>query len=223
MTLDTLRARVRARADMEGSAFVEDHQVSLDAFINGSLDALYDLILKFHGEDYFLTSEAFVTVASTATVALPSTFYKMRGIDLVVSGDTYDLKKFNFKERNTWKNGVTYNAWDMKYRIVGSTMLLVPTPTAVYSGTFWFHPVRTQMAIGTDTCAFPNGWEEWAVVHAAIKCKDKEESDISALVTDLKFETQRIEEAASGRDESEPERVADIEGLRDYEGGEELS
>lgn len=54
-----------------------------------------------------------------------------------------------------------------------------------------------------------NGWIEYVIVDAAIKCLQKEESDTTALERAKSFQLQRIENAAQNRDVGEPERISD--------------
>lgn len=55
-----------------------------------------------------------------------------------------------------------------------------------------------------------NGWEEYIVIDAAIKCLIKEESDISALELQKAQMLKRIEAMASNRDSGRPDRIADV-------------
>jgi len=55
-----------------------------------------------------------------------------------------------------------------------------------------------------------NGFEEYIIIDAAIKCLIKEESDVSVLLAQKQQIMQRIEAMASNRDAGEPERVTDV-------------
>jgi len=66
-----------------------------------------------------------------------------------------------------------------------------------------------------------NGWEEYVVVDAAIKCLNKEESDTSILFARKQALIDRIENMAANRDSGEPEQVTDVSGgYDDSFGGE---
>lgn len=55
-----------------------------------------------------------------------------------------------------------------------------------------------------------NGWDEYIVIDSAIKCLQKEESDVSVLLSQKNAIIQRIEALANNRDAGEPERTTDI-------------
>lgn len=54
------------------------------------------------------------------------------------------------------------------------------------------------------------GWEEYIVIDAAIKCKDKEESDVSVLAARKNEKRKEIEGMAANRDPGSAARVADV-------------
>lgn len=211
VTLTTLRARARELADQVGSTFVTDAATSLDAFINAGLDALYDLMVQAYGEDYFLTSSAFTTVAGTATYALPADFGKLRGVDLLYTGNTrVPLSRFNFAERNRLRDPLLAGEVP-SYRLQGSLLWLEPAPTAAYSGTLWYVPSRPLLVNGADSVNVPNGWEDYAVLEAAIRVGLKEEGDVSGLLSLQERMRARLEAAVESRDAGEPERVVDTD------------
>lgn len=209
VSLTQLIASARTRADMVGSLFVSDAEFTV--FLNKSLDELYDLVLQKFGDDYYVASSAIATVAGTSTYALPSDFYKLLGVELTLSGEVRDLKKFEFKERNAYRNAVGSGAELPRYRLEGSNLRLYPAPASVMAGTLWYVPQRVALATGADAVNFPGGWEEYAVIDAAIKALVKEESDISALQLAKTEMLRRIESASENRDAGEPERVTDVQ------------
>lgn len=212
VSLTTMRARARELADQVGSTFVSDAASSLDAFINAGLDALYDILVQAYGEDYFLSSSAFNTVAGTATYALPATFAKLKGVDLTVNGTRIALQKFNFAERNRLRDPLLAGELPC-YRLQGNLLWLEPVPTAARAGTIWFIPSRPLLVNGGDTVDVPNGWEDYAVIEAAIRCGLKEESDVSGWLTLQERMRVRLEAAVENRDAGEPERVVDTDDL----------
>ncbi len=78
-TLAQLRTRAKRLADMENSGFVADAEW-LD-YINEGLSELHD-ILVMASDEYFLSSTTINIVSGTSAYALPSDFYKVRGVDL---------------------------------------------------------------------------------------------------------------------------------------------
>lgn len=209
VTLATLRTRAKTRADMTNSSFLADSE--WNSFINSSLDDLYDLLIQKFGDDYYLSESALTTIAGTQNYALPADFYKLVEVDLTVNGFTQPLKRWEFKERGGIQQLVATGSTVPRYRLVGSNLRLYPVPVAVQTGTIYYVPVRTQLVADGDPISFPGGWEDYAVLDAAIKALNKEESDVSALVQERNQMIARIEAAASNRDTGNPARVIDLD------------
>lgn len=131
MTLAELRAAVRQRADMVNSEFVSDDELS--GYINNSLYSLYDLLVTTYGEDYF-AKEVEVVTDGSEFIDLPADFYKLLGVDVVVSGDQrVTLRQFNRMERNrsSWLGGVRVASpwYNVRYRLRAGKLWLTPTPS----------------------------------------------------------------------------------------------
>lgn len=62
----------------------------------------------------------------------------------------------------------------------------------------------------------PQGWEELAVLEAAIRAVNREESDSRPLMTQKEQVRQRIINAAADRDAGDPARVVDVSGRYVY-------
>lgn len=199
---------------MVGSDFVTDTANSLDAFINASADELYDL-LTMSFEDYNVSSESFTTDGTT-DVEPTADMFKLLGVDLSVGGREFALEQYTFRERNRYQSADVYQPDLPRYRWEGDTVRLRPAPTTGLSGTLWFTPVREKLVDGADELEGVSGWEEYVVVDAAIKCLSKEESDTTALERKKAELRARIEQAASTRSPSAPNRIVDVEGLNDW-------
>jgi hypothetical protein len=142
VTLTTLRARARERADQVNSTFVPDSATGIDALINEGAQELHDLLATKFGCDYLVSSKSFMTVAGQSSYALPSDFLKLLGVDLTVNGQDVDLKLFTFKERNVYKrlvNGALGLALP-RYRLEGSVLRLYPAPSGAFSATVHYVP-----------------------------------------------------------------------------------
>ena len=55
-----------------------------------------------------------------------------------------------------------------------------------------------------------SGYEEYVVIDAAIKCLQKEESDVQVLLVQKQQQLQRIEQAAGKRDAGESYAITDV-------------
>lgn len=223
VTLTQLKARALRRADMvSGDGFVDTTTSGgeLETYIQEGGRELYDLVLKYYGEDYYYSSAAAVTVAGTATVALPSDFYKLLGVDAVLPGytDPVPLDRFNWNERHNEgaNSGWSWANATPRYRLRAGNLYFIPTPQAVHSLTVHYVPAMPAIS---DAAPFDgiNGWDEYIVLSAAIKMLAKEESDTSALQVELERCRRRIEEMAPARDVDKPLRVTDIMDNADFD------
>ena len=232
ITESKLVARVRQRADMESNDFVSDLEVQ--TYINAGLAELHDILIQTYGQDYYVSNATFNTVAGTDTYPINSStsgpnisnFYKLRGMDAKVNGaDYFTLRPFNFNERNVYQN---WGSWSLlgltniRYRMVGDNIVFTPQPDNVTEVKVWYIPTAQQFdsatpATSTTTFADINGYAEYVVIDAAIKCLQKEESDVQVLMAQKTAMKRRIEEAANNRDAGSPLQVSDIYGENNYQ------
>ena len=99
--------------------------------------------------------------------------------------------------------------------LVGGNLVFSPQPEGVTNVRVWYIPTAQQFSSATpatSTTTFDdyNGYAEYVVVDAAIKCLQKEESDVSVLRAQKVEMRRRIEEAADNRDAGSPLSVTDI-------------
>jgi hypothetical protein len=224
MTLSELRTQVRQRANMENSQFVTDAELLL--YINASYGELYDILVS-RFEDYYLKSDpvtglppTFTLSGGTYTYALPSDLYKLRGLDVQVSGatDWATIPRFNFDERNSISRTVNRLQMGLKslsYRVIGSKLYVLPEDQAAGTYRLWYIPRLTKLAVDADDVAGTvMDFEEYIIVDAAMKCLLKEESDVTVLMAVKEQLRQRILAMSANRDAGSPERVADVRGFR---------
>lgn len=209
VTLTTLRTRVRERADMVGSSFVSDTATGLDAWINEAHQKLHGMLVDALGEEYVSSSAAFTTIADTSDYAVPSGFYKLYGVDLNYHGYMRSLKQYVRAERNTYRE--FYPEYLPRYSLVGSNIRLYPIPSAGLTGAILYAPEATLLVNGTDTVSYPNGWERFIVIDAAIQALAKEESNTSTLVAERAAIIKEIEQTKEMRDLATPKRVVDVD------------
>jgi hypothetical protein len=205
-TLAQLRTQARQRADMVNSEFVSDSE--LNQYIQDSYAELYDILVgKF--EEYYISEPLAFTVASGAnTYSLPADFYKLRGVDRLLSGSDYvELEPFNFNERNKRSR---LRPEYVRYRMLGSKLYFTPEDAAAGSYRLWYVPKATTLSTDASTVDGINGWEVFVVTDAAIKCLQKEESDVSVLMAQKMELKKRIEEMAANRDAGASGQIADL-------------
>lgn len=208
ITLAQIRTQAKRRADMENGSFVSDAEW-LD-YINASIAELHDILVTIY-EDYYISETTLNTVAGTTNYALPSDFYKLKGLDAQFDSGTWEtVKKYQFQRRNS-KQDVSDNV--LKYRILGSNISFVPVPQSVIAMRVYYIPVATKLALDADELDDLNQFSEYIVVDAAIKALLKEESDAQGLMMQKEALRRRIESAAPTRDENESEGITDVHSI----------
>lgn len=207
VTLTVLRTRVRERADMVGSSFVADAATGLDAWINEAHQRLHGMLVDALGEEYVSSTSAFTT-SSSSDYPLPSGFYKLFGVDLEYHGIMRSLTRYERPERNVYRE-LRPEALP-RYAIVGSNLRLYPVPAAGLTGSILYAPEATVLVGGSDSVTYPNGWEKFIVIDAAIQALLKEESSVTALVAERERIEREIRDAKEARDMATPKRVVDV-------------
>lgn len=233
LTLAQLRTLARQEADMVNTQFITDAE--LNTYINQSYFELYDLLVQKYGDDYFANTVEFSTDGTNYLYALPNgtnysaaaAFYKLLGVDLNLAPGNDDswvtIRRFNMSDRNRYSvpNFQSfYGVTNLRYRLNGSNIWFTPIPTSGQTMRIWYVPRLTTLSADGDTADGISGWTEYIVVDAAIKMKDKEESDVSVLGARKQMLIQRIEAAAENRDAAMPMTVSDnMSSNYDWPGG----
>ncbi len=232
MCLSQLRLAAMQRADRVNSNFVTTQE--WNSYINQAQYELYDNLITTY-EDYFLAppvqfvadgntflyalpngSNTFLNGLNPSQVVTPPPFYKMMGVDLALNTSTnayVSLNKFNFIDRNRFVYPNTastiYGVFNLQYRVMGSNVEFIPTPSAGQAIRLWYIPRLQELLLDTDiTITGISGWNEYTIVRAAKYALDKEESDTSKLDAQLIFLKGRIEETASNRDAGQASTIS---------------
>lgn len=225
-TLAQLKTRSRERVDKENSTYISDSE--LTSYINASYAELYDLLIESY-EDYFITGPTSfsLTTSDAGVSALPSDFYKLKGIDYQSGGDFLALHTYNWNERNSRnrQNRLNRNRdYIRTYRIIGDNVRIEPDDNAVGDYRIWYVPAFTALSSDSDvvnSTITRNNWEEYIVIDAGIKMLNKEESNATHLEREKKNMTGRIIRMASERDIDQPERITNsdidqLDGFHNY-------
>jgi hypothetical protein len=217
MTLAEIRTACQQRADMVGSSFVSSSEWT--SYINNSLFELYDLLVQKYGADYYVKQSptAITTDGTNDKYALASDFYKLLGVDLLVSGSGatakyISLRPFAFAERNDFSGPgyVQFCRTNLRYRLNGAYLWFAPFPPSGLTLRPQYVPRMTALSAEGDTSDGISGWLEYVIVDAAMKALQKEESDVSVLMAEKQMLIQRIESTAANRDAGNPATVADV-------------
>ncbi len=215
-TLDDMRTRVRELANMEtqaASGFVTDDE--LRRRLNEALKGVYDLLIEARGQEYYIVSTAIPLASGTASYALPADFYQGAGIVVSDGSNYHQMATWEMQELATLytitaqTSGSIYN---LRYRYQGSNVVFYPIPGAAWTVGLHYIPAMTELVLGADTFDGVNGWEQWAVLTAAIDILNKEESDTSALMVERSMVEARIRKLAGSKDAGRASRITDVRG-----------
>lgn len=236
MSLGQIRLMSQQKADRINSDFVTLPE--WNNFINLAMYELYDLLITAD-EEYFVATPAqfqtngnqyqyplpdglttFIDGISGAPDYVAEPFYKLKGVDLGLSSANnawVTLNKFNFIDRNRYvypnSGGSMYGVFNCQYRLLGSKIEFIPTPSANQPIRLWYIPRLPQLLKDTDISTTGiSGWLAYVITRAAKYALDKEESDTSKLDSELVFLSQRIESTAVNRDTGMPDRISDSRG-----------
>ena len=210
INLSQLRTAALQRADMENTSFVSTSEIN--SYINNSIEELYDLIVLRY-EDYYVETIQFTIASGSDGYTFPNPIYKLKGLDLQSGSDWLNVDKFNFEERNRGQQHLLLTSIyaDVKYRLIGSTIKIVPADQAPNTYRLWYIPRFQDLVNDSDTLqADLEQWHDYVIVDTAIKCLQKEESDVSVFMAQKMALIQRITNAASNRDAGQPETVTRI-------------
>ena len=231
MSLSQIRLKAQQRADRVNSNFVT--MPEWNSYINQAMFELYDLLVTVYEDYYIATPIKFVADGTTFLYPLPngsntflngingnsftpSPYYKLMGVDLALNNATnayVTINKFNFIDRNRFVYPNTastiYGVFNLQYRVMGSNIEFIPTPSGGQTLRLWYVPRLTELLKETDTTNTGiSGWIEYVIVRAAKYALDKEESDTTKLDQQLLFLKARIEESAANRDAGQPDRIS---------------
>lgn len=195
---------------MPVAGFIADSATSLDAFINEGVQRLHEKLVEAYGEEYKSSTSTISADGTSTDYNLPSDFFKLFGVDMPVGSVTRALRPYMRAERNAYRyHGPTWRTVP-KYLVTGSQIRFLPIPPAC-TITLFYAPTATALVNASDTVDFPNGWERYVVLYAAIQALIKEESD----VRDLRFELEKLERDLEGikedRDAAFPRHVVDLD------------
>lgn len=212
MTLLELRTAVRQRADIENSQFITDTE--LNSYINQSYFELYDLLVQKYGSHYFVSAPYSLTTDGTSEFyPLPTDFYKLVGLSAKFLGAVSQytpLKHGSFAEMQRY-SGVSSQSLlginDLLYTLTANNIWLAPVPPAGQALRMFYVPKLSTLSSDSDLVDGISGWTEYIICDAAIKCMQKEESDVTVLAAEKSSLIRRIEDAASNRDAAGASRV----------------
>lgn len=171
------------------------------------------MLLSLGGADYFAVDSSLSTIAGTATVALPATFYQLVSVhirwttarneevrELPAEGD-----RFILSDAGQWTEDAP-----KAFRIVGSNIEFYPTPTSVQTVVLRHVPTATQLAALSDPTPSINGWHKLCALQIAKEMRMIRGQANGMLEGAYQQELERITTIAAERALNEPARIRDV-------------
>lgn len=156
-------------AAQEASDFENNPAITTEAwnqFINQSYKRLFDLLVAAYGNEYHMAQAYQFTLSNVQMYALPDgspnfrsvtgsiapKFYKATGVDLQYSASPngwVTIKNFEWIERNKFAYPNTTVNWsgytNLRYRIQGNNLYIVPVPQVGQLAQLWYVPAPTNL------------------------------------------------------------------------------
>jgi hypothetical protein len=200
-----IRARVRFLGTYENSAKFTDALVNDE--IQAGLSELYEVMADAN-EGHFDTTASAVTVAAQDWVALPADFWRLRGVDVLISGKYRELDQIGITDRNKYQGA---SSRPQAYRTAaGSTrgrIILYPTPNAVETLRFVYTPTCPVFTSDADTFEFYAGYDDYVVHATLLRLHQREERPLGETQQELARITARIMKSSQQRRAAEPELI----------------
>lgn len=207
----TLEDRVRSRADMVGSSFVTTTEIQ--SWLEAAWQDLYTTA-SMQYEDLLVQITDLTAVAGVGALVLPVDLKRLRALRIK---DEEFLTPLSLREIQNLDR-VGRRARPMYYWMWGRVSTapgvdILPYCDATYTITCYYQPTLKLADIQTiGSVPQLASLDEYLVLSAAIKCKDKEESSVAVLVGERTALFNAMQASWTPMDTSEAGRVVQIVG-----------
>lgn len=221
VTLANLRLEAQQRTDRVYSDNISTAE--WNSMLSKSYKELYDILVQKYGDDYFVqlpytytTTGQVNSQTHAQTFPLPDDFYKLLRCEVALNpadpNSWVTLRQFSAIQANLWNYPNVYTFYgitNLRYRLWGSNLQIVPIASAGQTIRIWYIPRPNQLINDQDLVDGISGYEEYIVADACIKALAKTEEDVSVFMAQKAALLQRIVEAAENRNVGEPQTVSD--------------
>lgn len=202
ITLAQMREKVQFRGNYENSTTFTPARI--DSEINAANAELYELVAD-SWQGFYDTDTTTPTVAGQAYVDLPATFWRLRGVDILVGGKYRELRRIGFGERNHYQTSGRPLAYRLASGGTRGRIILYPTPNAVETIRINYVPTVTVLSADGDTIEAYNDWSDFVICGALLRMDQREERPLMERQQELERLKQRIVKAAGSRNAAEPQ------------------
>jgi len=194
-TLTSLIDYTRKRADMEGTAFVTDDEIT--HYLNDEIKAMYSKMVNIEEGILFATVAPTLTKVGDNAYALPSDFMRLVDVNVYTGSQWVPASPADPQEYYQLLDDTYTGDYDTRFFLHRNNTLdryelfVFPVGSASNLGVRYI-PNMPTLSLGNETLNWPSNWHQVPVLGAAIKCVIKEESDPSALMIEQESEIRRV-------------------------------
>ena len=196
-TLSTLRAQVRAKADIENDGkHISDSEV--DGYINDSIRLLHSLLVDGTDGQLFAKNAGVLAKVGTHAYQLPPDFSQLVSVDIKSGGhyrrseqaDPQDYAQLTkMTSRGIYSPRAHFLRWSLAQG--RGELFIFPEPNATADVAVQYVPVAPTLSLDSDNLTWPDFWYQWVVFDAAIQCTNKGEN--LAQTNALSMEREKTE------------------------------
>lgn len=205
VTLATARAAVLRLGGVDVSADLTP--TVLNEAINAGIAELHDILLS-KADDRLVTSTTLTTSVGVESVALPTTFYELRKLEIVDPSALSGYRKLFQGSLDSQHLYALLIGKRYRYRLQGSSIVLMPTPQAVETLRLYYVPYALVLSNDSDVIDGYNGYEDLIYHLAWRRCLVRQDLSTVDLDREVARLTSRIAAASDGRD-AEPFYLTD--------------
>ena len=230
-TLSQMREEAYRKADCEG-AYDRHDRADVDRDLNQGIAQFWDALIEVRGAEYLQseTPDSITTLASTSAYDLVGDFYMLVNVRISDAGG-YPLTRFGPEEEPALREVSTSGGWPTHYQVrrhvdaaaspqgaVTHSLVVLPVHPAGLTLSVDYVPHAPELVNDTDYLDGANGWEDFAVCHAArlMAQRDGDRELAADLAIDKAEALARIQRVAPKRDMHQARRVKDVRGARAY-------
>ena len=175
-------------------------------YINDALEESYNIIVTRWDDYYTVASSAMTVNAGVSSYTLPDDFYKLRKVEMLVSGAATDagarwarLYPVEVEDAHTLRND-RYP----RYRLVLGTVSLFPPTVSGRTLRVYYIPAAPQLELDTDTIQFDTPIEQKLVLHIALRdCYQRQDLPTQELEVKIQMLASQLR-TAGDHDAGEP-------------------
>lgn len=207
-TLLQIRKALAKKAGVDGSsgdtASTDLTASVLNEFINDALYESRDIIVG-KWADYYTKSDPIAVVAGTDTYNLPTDFYKLRRLWVLVGGARYERLYPGDLDSAHEYTGETIANRRYRYMMLQRQLVLMPVPQQNETLKMWHIPIPTELVSDSDSVTFDVPVELKLLVAIAWRdCLDRQTLDPSPALTKIDQFSKLLRVSSDARDAGEP-------------------